>query len=253
MTHASLPLLLATDLDGTLVGDAAALTELNGALRGLGSRLVLAYVTGRSLVSVLRLIEAEKLIEPHYIVAGVGTSIHRGPTWEPDPQWVRHLGHSWSAERVRAIASFFPALEPQVPDNQGPFKCSYRLHEERAAQTIASLQDTLRAQRVSARIVYSSGRDLDILPSRAGKGNALRHLTSRLGLPLSQVLTCGDSGNDHDMLSLGGPAAVMANAQAELAAAPPPGAYVCRAAFAGGILEALAHYGWLASALNQEA
>lgn len=239
------PLMLATDLDGTLVGAAEPLSALNAELGRLGDRLMLVYVTGRSLPSVLGLIAAQNLLIPRYIIAGVGTSIHRGPAWEPDAQWDRRLARHWSAERVRASASFFPALIPQSPECQAPFKCSYFLPEEGASRTIASLQDTLRIQRVSARLIYSSGRDLDILPVRAGKGNALRYLATRLGVPMAAVLTCGDSGNDRDMLSLGGPAAVMANAQPELLASLPSGAYRCKAPFASGILEAMEHFGWL--------
>lgn len=238
-------LMLATDLDGTLVGDPEALGRLNADLRRHADRIALVYVTGRTLPSVLRLMEAQSLLAPHHLIAGVGTSIHQGPTWESDAQWIRHLSQSWSAERVRASASFFPKLVPQSPESQGPFKCSYTLPQERADETIAVLHDTLRIQRVSARLVYSSGRDLDILPLRAGKGNALRYLATRLGIPLANVLTCGDSGNDLDMLCLGGPAAIMSNAQPELQSAVLPGAHRCRAPFAGGIQEAMEHFGWL--------
>lgn len=238
-------LMLATDLDGTLVGDAASLARLNEEIERQRDRLMLVYVTGRSYFSVQRLMEAQPLLVPDFIIAGVGTSIHQGPSWETDSHWVRRISNCWSAERVRAIASFYPSLLPQAPDNQGPFKCSYLLSEEHAEQTISSLQETLRAQRVSARLIYSSGRDLDILPARAGKGNALRYLATRVGISLSMMLTCGDSGNDRDMLSLGGPAAMMANAQPELVQAPPTGAYRCQQAYAAGILEALAHYGWI--------
>lgn len=239
--------LLATDLDGTLVGDAAALSRLNTEIERLGDRLVLVYVTGRSYVSVQRLMAAQDLLVPRYIIAGVGTSIHQGPTWETDAHWVRRLSQSWSAERVRAIASFFPTLMPQPPECQGPFKASYYLPEQHAERTLSALQDTFRIQRVSARLVYSSGRDLDILPARAGKGNALRYLATRLGISLSMTMACGDSGNDRDMLSLGGPAAVMANAQPELLAPLPMGAYHCQEGYAAGILEAMGHYGWLSA------
>lgn len=239
------PLLLATDLDGTLVGAPEPLSRLNMELRRHRDRIHLVYVTGRSLPSVLDLIAARNLLVPRYIVAGVGTAIYRGPAWEPDALWSRRLGRNWSAERVRASASFVPTLTPQPPDCQAPFKCSYFLPAEHADQAIVALQHTLRLQRVSARLVYSSGRDLDILPMGAGKGRALHYLVDRLGVPMSRVLTCGDSGNDRDMLSLGGPAAVMANAQMELLAPLPFGAYLCQASFAGGILEAMAYFGWL--------
>ena len=59
-------------------------------------------------------------------------------------------------------------------------------------------------------------------------------------------MTCGDSANDRDMLSMGGPAVAVGNALAELVDGPLP-ATVHRATGrgAGGILEALGHYGWL--------
>lgn len=237
--------MLATDLDGTLVGDARSLGVLNEELAAQRDRLMIVYVTGRSLSSVVRLMEAHSLLAPDFIVAGVGTSIHQGPGWESDIHWPRRISRGWNAERVRSIASFHSALIPQAPDSQGPFKCSYHLSEAQAEATIASLQESLKAHSVDARIIFSSGRDLDILPARGGKGNALRYLATRVGISLSMLLTCGDSGNDRDMLSLGGPAAVMANAQPELLTSPPAGAYLCQAGYAAGIREALAHYGWL--------
>ena len=52
---------------------------------------------------------------------------------------------------------------------------------------------------MAAQVVYSSSRDLDILPAGANKGNALRWLASQVGLAHDKVCVDGDSGNDASM------------------------------------------------------
>jgi sucrose-6F-phosphate phosphohydrolase len=232
------------DLDGTMVGDPVALAQLNGELAALRGRIGLAYVTGRGLASTLQLIASEGLLTPDAIVAGVGTAIHHGPAWQPDRSWHRLLSQGWSGERVNAASAFFPALVPQPESHQGLLKRSFYLEAAHAPRTLRLFADALRHHRTRARLVYSSGVDLDVLPTRAGKGNAVRHLVRQWGLSLGDTLVCGDSGNDWEMLSLGCPAAMVANAQPELHALP-SSVYRARAPFAAGVHEALHHFGWL--------
>jgi sucrose phosphatase-like protein len=239
--------LLASDLDGTLVGDPPALAHLNRALSRLRPQLSLAYVTGRSLSSTLTLIAEAGLLEPDVIVSGVGTGIHWAPYWRVDEEWQRRLKGAWSVERIRAVAAFFPDLEAQPPEGQGPFKCSYFLSGPCAAEILSMLKATLRRHRLSTRLVYSSRRDLDIVPLHGGKGNAVRHVAEKLRIPLHSVVCCGDSGNDADMLGMGGGAVVVANAQPELGDQAIPRGYFARAGHAAGVHEGLIHYGWLTS------
>jgi sucrose-6F-phosphate phosphohydrolase len=236
--------LLAVDLDGTMVGDPVALAELNGELGRLRGHVALAYVTGRHLESTLQLMAETGLLTPDAIVTGVGTAVHHGPAWHSDRGWHRLIAPGWSAERVRAAAAFFPELTPQPTSHQGPFKQSYTLEGPGAARTIASLADAMRRQGLRTRLVYSSGVDLDVVPAKAGKGHAVRYLARSFGLGLADTLVCGDSGNDHEMLSLGGPAAMVANARPELASLPPT-VYRARTPYAAGVHEALRHFGWL--------
>ncbi|MBC7335821.1 MAG: hypothetical protein H5U01_06060, partial [Clostridia bacterium] len=56
---AAFRLVLATDLDDTLVGDPEALAELNSHLARRRSRVFLIYLTGRHSFSAVRLICAE--------------------------------------------------------------------------------------------------------------------------------------------------------------------------------------------------
>ncbi len=235
--------LLATDLDGTLVGDAAALARLNHDLAQVRDRVALVYVTGRMLASTLALIASEGLLVPDAIVAGVGTAIHLAPSWPPEADWERHLSNGWSASAVDAAAAELPALELQPADARGPFKRSFWLAPGQAVATMGALAEGLHERRVLARLIYSSDRDLDVIPSRGGKGPATLYLSGRLGVAAEHIVACGDSGNDLDLVTVGGLSVIVANARPELLRQAPAHAYLAAAPCAGGVHEALRHYG----------
>ncbi len=92
---------------------------------------------------------------------------------------------------------------------------------------------------MSARVVASHGRFIDLLPPRGGKAAALRYLAERAGLAMSATIAAGDSGNDLDMLRAAGRALVPSNALPELRL---EGAHVLRSPYdhAWGILDGLA-------------
>lgn len=235
--------LLAFDLDGTLVGDPEALARLNADLSARRDAWAIAYVTGRRLDSVQGLMNEAGLLAPDAIAANVGANVYTAPNWAPDVRWRQQLAQGWHADRVRAVAQLFPGLTPQPETGQSALKCSFYF-DPADTETLRGFREALRQQRISAKIVTSSGRDLDVLPAGAGKGNAVRYLAACWSVPLERVFTAGDSGNDLEMLTLGCPAAMVANAQLELQAAP---SFVYRAsgAYASGVREALVHYGWL--------
>jgi len=234
--------LFAVDLDDTMLGDERALRLLNHVLENRRERLALAYVTGRCRSSALELLKASTLLAPDYLVTDVGSEICWGLGWQPDQRWQRKMSADWHLPRLRAVAELFPVLTPQPPSHQGNFKLSYYLHH---LPTLPLLTDTLRRQRLRARLIYSSGRDLDIVPAGSGKGAAVAWLAARLGLLPAQVFTCGDSGNDAEMLGGGYCSVAVGNAKPELLNLIPGTVYRARAGYAAGVLEGLRHYGWL--------
>lgn len=235
--------MLATDLDGTLVGDRAALARLNQDLARARGDLALVYVTGRVLASAQALIEAEALLRPDAIVAAVGTTFHLAPAWAEDPAWARRMAVGWDAAAVDAAAAALPALVPQPAAVLGPFKRSFWVAPDAVRAAVSALAHALARRGARARFVYSSDRDLDVLPIRGGKGVATLYAAARLGVAPERVVACGDSGNDVDLLGVGGQAALVANAGADLVRHAPRGAYLARAPYAGGVHEALRHFG----------
>src|SRR5690606_19325421 len=62
------------------------------------------------------------------------------------------------------------------------------------------LEELLTTHQLWVKFYITEGKYLDIVPRRAGKGNALKYLSRKWGLPLENLLTAGNGGNDIDML-----------------------------------------------------
>lgn len=74
-------------------------------------------------------------------------------------------------------------------------------------QCFAYVTPSFHSPQLNAKLIYSGGYDLDVLPERAGKGQALAYLMRRLqeaGHPPKHVLACGDSGNDAELFEVQG-------------------------------------------------
>lgn len=241
--------LFVTDLDNTLVGDDAAMADLNHQLEEhrcqYGTKLV--YSTGRSLTSYRQLKAEKSLLVPDVLILSVGTEIYLADSDSPDPTWIQVLSVNWDREHVRAIADRFVDLIPQPASEQPPFKVSYFLTESAAVEVLPQLQTLLDTQKIDAQLIYSSGQDLDILPRRANKGKAMTFLREKLEISPDRTVACGDSGNDLSMFcDRSEYGIIVGNAMPELLtwhqANPSTRRYLAKKHCAGGILEGLQYF-----------
>lgn len=234
-------LLLLCDMDNTLTGCARSAALLRRYL-DRHPQIALGISTGRSLPEAKRVARQWHLPNPRVWVTGVGTAVfwREAGGWRADAGYAARLGAGWDAEAVSALAAGVPGLEPQGDVDQTPFKRSFFLHD---ADAPARLKALLERAGLNARVVVSHGNLLDILPPRAGKAGALAHLGRSLGLSGAQIIACGDSGNDRDMLEACAQAVVVANAVDGLDLLAREGrAYGARRPHAGGVLEGLLFY-----------
>ncbi|MEM6910023.1 MAG: HAD-IIB family hydrolase [Verrucomicrobiota bacterium] len=197
--------LLSTDIDGTVYEP-----RDNGQLFGdywakLQGRLTpaprLVYNTGRSLADTRRLIEHSHLPDPEWIISGVGSTIAQRGASGPFAPWSEHLSPGWEQAAIHDYIGQQDLAQAQPAECQSSFKSSW-FWENASPEALAQLEQGLRAQGWEAQLVYSSQRDLDILPKRANKGNALRFLAQELVVSLREVIVAGDSGNDLSMIEI---------------------------------------------------
>lgn len=265
-----MPFLLVTDLDNTLIGDHAATLTLNRQLqhqRDQAAPFYLVYATGRSLSSFRQLCQdfhgstGEPLLTPDFLIAGVGSEIY-GAEQQLDRDWAAHLSDNWHRQAIVEIAQTFAELQPQEDSAQNPWKISYYLNdaelESKAAvktmdQTtidktaiVEQLQRQLETHQLAATLIFSSNRDLDILPNKGDKGKAVNYIREKLNVSTTATLVCGDSGNDIALFEQQTLGVVMANSLPELRdwhdQYGQPHHYLATQPFAVGILEALHHF-----------
>ncbi|NES86743.1 MAG: HAD-IIB family hydrolase, partial [Moorea sp. SIO2B7] len=103
---------------------------------------------------------------------------------------------------------------------------------------------------LNVKLIYSGGKDLDILPKRGDKGLAVKFLRQKWGIAPQRTVVCGDSGNDIAMLSIEEePSIIVGNAQPELLQwyefNQNDYLYLAQAYCASGILEGLKYFGFL--------
>ncbi len=233
--------LLVTDLDGTLVGDDSALDRFVDWAKDPGRDLGLVYATGRLFPSVDNLIRQAPLPEPAAVICGVGSEIYLYPERKRLGQWNRLMDASWTDVGVRAAMAAFPELRLQEAEYQTPCKVSYYV-ERAPREQLDAYRRALSVDGIGHTMIYSSERDLDILPVGVSKGTAAAFLVSWWRANVGAVIVSGDSGNDRSLFEQGFRGIVVANAQAELKSLSGPLVYHSRAAYADGVLEGLRHW-----------
>lgn len=245
--------LLITDIDNTLLGDDAALEQLAALLREHSGSIGFGVASGRHIGMVKEALARHDLPRLDVCISSVGTEIYYGPEFVPDKGWASRLRYRWRRDSLEEALRGLPFLKRQEDvETQREFKISYDLDTTAALPETAlpQLREALSKARAPHTLVFSHGAYVDVLPHRASKGKAVRYLATKWGIPLRNIATAGDSGNDADMLRGETAGIVVGNHSPELEPLRKGATrvYFARAHFAGGIIEGLRHYGMLPEA-----
>jgi len=237
-------ILIATDLDGTfLAGGNADRLRLYQTISA-HPEIRLAYVTGRSLEAVLPLLSDPTLPSPDYLITDVGASICQGGSLQSIASLQSTIDQRWPGEQVVADAlAGFTGLERQnVPQSR---RCSFFCTPEDAADP--ALLAAVNA--LGCDLLYSGQHYLDVLPRGVSKGSSLSALVQWLGMDAEQVLVAGDTLNDLSLFDAGFKGVCVGGSEPALLAATEHRTRVLHATEAGcgGIIEALAWFGFLGS------
>ncbi len=246
---------IASDVDGTLTGDRAALDRLAQRLTRMrtSGELFLIFSTGRRLDQVLGGIADEGLPEPDAVLGQVGTEIYRAPLsidMPPMPEWRELLLTDYHRAEAESFLDGIDGLVMQPDKFNTELKTSCYLDKcPDPEAAVAEIERRVEPHADRYQVIWSSGRDLDILPAASGKGKAIRFLVDRLELPADRVVVAGDTGNDATMFREFRRGVVVGNAQPELVEVATSlgeeGVYLAENEFAAGVEEGLEHLGVL--------
>jgi len=224
-------LLLCTDLDRTLLpnGPQPASAQASELFNQLTRRpeVTLSYVTGRDPVLVEDAIKEYQIPLPDYVIADVGASIYRVKPneWEHWPIWDNNIRQSWanhSHSDLKSLLSPFQELKIQEESKQSTFKLSYYVslqvpHKE----LLEKIKIILVSKNIDANLIWSIDEEkniglLDVLPSSAGKREAIDFLSTQLKFKHHEVIFAGDSGNDISVMVSPIQAILVANANEDV-------------------------------------
>lgn len=232
--------LFVSDVDDTLLGDDTALNELMSVLASVPERVLMAYNSSRPCASLRQsLASVSQLKTPDYLIGALGTEIQHGDSGQPLTGYTEFLGQNWQRDSIVNIVNKL-GLIPHAAEFQTPLKASYDVSGPDMA---AKVQRQLTAAGLPVKIIFSGGKNLDLIPEAAGKGGVIDYLHRQLNIPPERVVVSGDSGNDVEMFKppRGGPyrGIVVGNADSDLQQLTGEHIYHARAACAAGVLEGL--------------
>ena len=237
-------MLLATDLDGTFLGGTHEHRHQLYQLIQAHPDIDLIWVTGRGIESVMPLLADPTLPRPGYIICDVGSTIVDGETLQPVVEVQSPLEEFWPGEsRIHSEVEHIKGLVRQdVPQER---RCSYFCEREVVERHQQELNEI--ADRLGCDVIYSSGLYLDFLPKGVNKGSTLMSLIDHLSVQKESVLVAGDTLNDRSMFAYDFKGVCVGESETGLLEATEQDALVFHAtiAGAGGILEAISHFGFL--------
>ncbi len=239
------PFLLAADIDGTLLGDADGEAGLKVLARDYPRSFYLAVISGRARASVQRLIEAQRLPQPHFIGSCVGTELLdcSDPANALGQAYAAQVPAGWDLETVYRLGAGEGIDRQEFVDGQPRFQAGF--FWDGRPQTLAAFCHRL-APVPGIQILPSSDQYIDVFPKQVGKGALVQFLQEALALDPRQVMVAGDTGNDCGMFETGFKGVVPVNALDELReVARHPWHYQSALPAARGILDGLCHFGFV--------
>lgn len=237
-------MLLATDLDGTFLGGESHDRHQLYQLINAHPDIRLVFVTGRGLESVMPLLADPAIPRPEFIICDVGATVVHGDSLTPVYDVQGEIDRLWPGEHAiaQALESIAGLTRQDVPQER---RCSYFCEPGAVTDDVLAIGEQLNCD-----VLYSAGLYLDFLPRGVNKGSTLTALIKHLGVAAQDVLVAGDTLNDLSMYQQDFVGVCVGESEEGLLAQTAQNARVLHAmaAGAGGILEAISHFGFLGEA-----
>ena len=195
--------LLLLDLDSGLENMAKdSLLSLSHNLKNFGPKQdnKLGVLTGRSVKAARQRYKELKLPEPSVWICRAGTEIYYGTDDQNDHFWQSFIGVDWDRSGVEvALSSLKDHLKLQQVEQQSCYKVSYLLRKVDKA-ILPLVRKRLRQKGQAALPFLRCHWYLDVLPLRASRTEAIRHLALRWGLTLDQIFVVASQQGDAELI-----------------------------------------------------
>ncbi|MGJ8652534.1 MAG: HAD-IIB family hydrolase [Opitutaceae bacterium] len=237
--------LIIADIDNTLTGDDDAMHAFFKLINEAEDNIGFGIATGRRYEEVIAMMDEYKIPQPEVLITSVGTEIYYGKNYTLDKSWQKHIDFRWEPDRIREVLLGIEGLHLQEDCEQSRYKISFGIDPE-VAPKVSVIKRIMRENGLRAKVVYSLGMFLDVIPFRAGSGISIRHMAFKWGFPLENILVAGDSGNDEEMLAGNTLGVVVGNYSPELKKLKKyPRVYFSDADHAAGIMDGIEYYQFL--------
>ena len=227
---------LASDIDGTLVGRGgeAALVHFLEAHPEIG----VVYLTGRTRANAEILLNSYQFPRPLALATDIGADIFWGPSLRVDDGWAFQQRREWSPRRLMRALEEVDGIFFQA-------RCSYwRIaYGVRDLDALAAARAQVVRQGIPCRTLWDEDqRRMDVVPRNALKGKALKHVLARLSIRPQQCFVAGDGENDCDILSGRYQGVVVANGVLPFKEHLPPQIFRSPLEGAQGVLDGLRRF-----------
>jgi len=223
-------IIFATDLDRTLLPnghdeDGNTIPLLFRALEG--KDITIVYVSGRNMALFEEARNKFDIPLPDFFLGSVGTEMFKkgNGVLVVDGGWIDYLrGNTahWDVEEFKKRIGEIAGLRLQEPEVQNEFKLSFYLDdfELKNKEVVEQITRAVAGSGAEVDVVYSvdplkNVGLIDVLPKVATKVTALEYLREQLGAGKSDVVYCGDSGNDVLPLTAGYKSILVKNAHTD--------------------------------------
>lgn len=233
-------MLLATDLDGTFLGGKSLHKQRLYQLIKENKDIRLVFVTGRGLETVIPLLNDPIIPNPDFIICDVGATIVNGHTLEAIEPLQSEIEKKWPGH-LKVLDQLKDVSGIKYQDVPQERRVSFYARNESIAGVVQEKVSDLGCD-----VIYSAKKFLDVLADGVNKGSSLTKLIKYLRIDNSDVLVAGDTLNDLAMYECGYKGVVVGKAEKQLltATAHMHKVYHAESEGAGGIIEAIDHFGF---------
>lgn len=227
---------LASDIDGTLVGHGgeSELAQYLSEHPEIGA----IYLTGRTRANAEPLIRRHGFPEPLALATDIGADVYWGSELRVDESWAFQQRRDWSPRRVMRVLEGVPGVE--YLGRSSHWRLAFRVTDHHA---LTAARTRLVQEGVMHRTLWDGEQDrMDVVPRGAFKGRALKYILNRLSIRPQQCFVAGDAENDGDLLEGRYRGVLVANADIGLREKLPP--VILRSPYEGayGVLDGLRQF-----------